>query len=104
MNNTFCKKYINTLNKITYFRIISSRNGNNKNISLCSRNKISNKINSKSISIAKNYLEEINTNYINNNKIMDYNHKNNNNEKSKLLITKKINNISKKMQSKNIHL
>ena len=100
VNNTFAKKYINPLNKITHFRIISSRNGNNKNISLYNRNKISN--NSKSISITKNYLDEINTNYINNNKIMDYNHKNSINEKSKLLMTKKTNNISKKPQSKNI--
>ena len=95
--NTFAKKYINPFNKITHFRIVSPKNN-----SLSSRNKII----SKSISLNKNYLSEININNINNNNVIkSYRHKKtiSNNEKPKLLITNS-NNIFDKPQSKNVRI
>ena len=96
INNTFAKKYINPLNKITQFRIKSPIN--NDTLLLSSRNKViknGNKISSKSISITNNYLNENNLNYkSNNNTIMGYKYKNKLKlgEKPKILITSKTNN------------
>ena len=95
INNTFAKKYINPLNKITQFRIKSPIN--NDTLLLSSRNKVlkkPNKINSRSISITGNNLIDENSKIKNNNNtILGYKFKNKIklSDRPKLLITNKSN-------------
>ncbi len=77
-NNSFAKQYVNPLNKITPLKLPISIYNKNENINLTSRNNkqekpviIHNKLNSKSISFSRNYINEI---ILNNNNENDYNY------------------------------